>query len=311
MNKLSLFDLHCDTAYEMHRQGQPLLGNDLTVSLENSEKFEPYVQVMALWTAQDLSDEDGWRAFEAMHKNLFNDPSVVSKRAIVRTCGAELRTSEKPSLFLSVEDARILANDLSRVDRLYQCGVRILTPLWKGSTCIGGSHDTDEGLTEFGRRALLRALDLGMLLDISHASKRSAEEIFSLSGLQHKPVLASHSNAYEICPASRNLSRSQVLSILQSNGLIGLNLHTPFLKEGGDATLADLLPHIEYFLALGAQDHLALGCDMDGATMPKEIARISDLYALAELLLSRNYPESLVHKIFYWNAYQFATKYIL
>lgn len=310
MNKLALFDLHCDTAYEMYRQGQPLFHNSLTVSLESAEKFKPYVQVMALWTSQDLSDEEGFEAFEKMHHNLLCDPSVINGRANIVTAGSTLKDEVSASLFLSVEDARILSNDLSRVDLLYQRGVRIITPLWKGLTCIGGSHDTDKGLTEFGKLALTRAADLGMILDISHASRRSADEIIAISNTKQKPVIASHSNAYEICPASRNLSRYQAEEIIRSDGLIGLNLHTPFLKEEPNAVLNDILPHIEYFLSLGAEHHLALGCDMDGATMPREITSVSNLENLIELLLQRNYSQDLIHRIFYANAYRFAVKYL-
>ena len=58
--RLSLFDLHCDTACEMLAQGQELTENTLAVSLRRAEIFEQYVQVMAFWTDRRLDDEEGW-----------------------------------------------------------------------------------------------------------------------------------------------------------------------------------------------------------------------------------------------------------
>ena len=58
--ELSLFDLHCDTPYLMLRNSQPLFSNNLAVSLENARDFKRYTQVMALWTDNELTNEEGW-----------------------------------------------------------------------------------------------------------------------------------------------------------------------------------------------------------------------------------------------------------
>ena len=307
--KLSLFDLHCDTAYEMLRQKQPLQANTLAVSLSGASEFESYIQVMAHWTEQSLGDEEGWQAFEAILKNLQNDPAILSGKASIAT-SIPLLQKESATLLLSVEDARILCGKLERVDRLYASGIRILTPLWKGDTSIGGSHDTQNGLTEFGRSALTRAAKLGMILDISHASTQSAEEIFAIAKDLGRPVIASHSNAYEVCPVSRNLRRDQISKILQSGGIIGLNLHTPFLKEEGEVKASDLFLHIDYFLENGCEKSLALGCDMDGCRLPYDLPSIASLPHLAEEMLRHNYSEQLIQSIFYQNAYSFAQQYL-
>ena len=306
---LSLFDLHCDTAYEMRRRGQGLIQNKLAVSLQNAEKFERYAQVMALWTDHNLSDEEGFDACLAMLKNLQDDEAITSGRARIVTRMPH-ESENAAALILSVEDARILAGELARVDRLYDLGVRILTPLWKGLTCIGGSHDTDAGLTDFGRAAINRAISLGMIPDISHASVGSADEIFEIAERHHSPVIASHSNSYAVCPVSRNLRDRQVARILETDGIIGLNLHINFLTQNGQATVADLIPHVEHFLSLGAENALCLGCDMDGCTLPPDVSGIAELSRLAELMGRRNYPDLLIEKIFFENANRFIWKYI-
>lgn len=306
--RLSLFDLHCDTVYEMLRTGQSLTANTLAVSLDHARAFDAYTQVMAHWTDHSLDDETGWTQFLAMRKHLEADAAIQSGAARI-VADASDATSPSARLLLSVEDARILAGRIDRVDALYAHGVRILTPLWKGLTCIGGSHDTTEGLTAFGKVALDRACSLGMILDISHASEASADGIFEIAERYRRPVIASHSNAFAACPVSRNLRDRQVRRILASDGVIGLNLHTAFLRNGAQASMYDLFPHIDHFLSLGASDALCLGCDMDGCDLPPEIPNLSALPRLAEEMLKRNYPEALIQKIFFQNATNFANQY--
>jgi membrane dipeptidase len=207
--KLSLFDLHCDTAKRMLLQKEPLAHNSLHVSLDKASCFWRYVQVMALFTPSNLSDEEGWECIVNMWNNLRGDPAVQKGDAVIRT--NLIPSAPMPNFLLAQEDARILCNQLSRVDQLYSMGIRILTPLWKGNTCIGGAHDTNDGLSAFGKKAIARAITLGMIPDISHASEASANEIFEIATRASRPVIASHSNAYRICPVSRNLRDGQIL----------------------------------------------------------------------------------------------------
>ena len=306
---LSLFDWHCDTAGEMLRQKQALESNTLAVSLKNASVFERYVQVMAFWTPYNLSDEAGWEYYQAMYRNLKADPAIKSQKACLCT-SIPCQVSALPHLLLGVEDARILNNDIERLERLYADGIRILTLLWKGETCIGGSHDTNKGLTEFGKAVTRRAFAIGMLPDISHASVESARDVFEIAQEYHAPVIASHSNAYAVCPVSRNLRNDQVHAIVKSGGIIGLNLYQGFLKKEPPASAEALLPHIEHCLSLGASDALCLGGDMDGCDLPSDIPTLAQLPLLAELMLRHNYSEQLVRSIFYENAFRFAQRYL-
>lgn len=307
---LSLFDWHCDTANEMLQRNQPLTHNQLAVSLENANAFSNYVQVMALWTDHRLSDEEGWERYNAMLKNLKADPALKKKSAILSPISPST-PSKIPHLILGVEDARILNEQIERLDKLHSDGVRVLTLLWKGETCIGGSHDTDTGLTAFGKQVLRRAIELGILPDISHASVASAQNVFDIAGELHSPVIASHSNAYDVCPVSRNLRNNQITAILKSGGIIGLNLYQGFLKSNCHAHAEDLLPHIEHFLSLGAEHALCLGGDMDGCDLPEDIPTLKELPLLAEILLKHNYSEELIHAIFFENAFRFAKKHLI
>ena len=301
-----LFDLHCDTAFEMEKRGESLTENNLAVSLTHAKEISPYVQVMAFWTPQTLSDEAGWQAFLRVYHHFMDDPAVKAQRVRI---GSYSASDGRPTLLFSIEDGRILAGDLSRLNTLHALGVRIFTPFWAGENILGGAHDTDKGLSPFGRESLQKALALGMIPDLSHASVASAREILSLAEAAERPVIASHSNAYDLCPASRNLHREELQRIISCGGLIGLNLHKPFLSADGDATLSDLLRQIDYFLEHGAEKNLALGGDLDGSTPIPEIQTVGDYQKLWERLLHEGFPTSIVNDLFFGNASRFAESY--
>ena len=306
--KLSLFDLHADTAWAMYQTKQPLGSNTLAVSLDKAQKYERYVQTMALWTSPRLSNEDGYLELLKTAENLKNDPALTGGDAELCTSCLP-RTSKKASLVLSVEDARVLDGHIERVAELAALGVKSVIPMWSGETCMGGSHNTSIGLTEFGKRAAKEMLAHGMVLDISHASIETSNDIFEICAAHNAPVIASHSNAYPVCPVSRNLADWQTRAILASGGIIGLNLYRAFLEKDGNATLDTILSHIEHFLSLGAENALALGCDMDGAELLSEIPDLSHLDRLAEHLLAHGYAQSFLDALFFENAYRFAQKY--
>lgn len=305
---LSLFDLHCDTACKMLDRGQPLRSNSLAVSLDKASVYEQYIQIMAFWTDSRLDNESGWERLKELYANLCADTSVAEGSAKLCTSCPE----RKPgiSLLLGLEDARVLNGKTERIEDLYRMGIRIITPLWSGTTCVGGSHNTRDGLTDFGKEALRQALQLGMLPDISHASEQSADDLFLLANDLNRPVIASHSNAFDICPVSRNLHRNQLRQLLACGGIVGLNLYRRFLTQAETATMEDVLRHIEFFLEQGAEHALCLGCDMDGADLLPELGDLSALPRLAELLL-RYYPDSLVQSVFFENAFHFAERYLI
>ena len=189
--------------------------------------------------------------------------------------------------------------------------MRILTPLWKGETCIGGSFDTDAGLTDFGKDVIRKCIELGIVPDISHASIKSADDIFDISS-GSSPVIASHSSSYTIFEHPRNLTDSQFCSVRESGGLVGVNLYTEAL--GLDARsdgIPTILEHIEHYLSLGGEDCVCFGCDFDGAQTPKDIPDVSYIYLFADEMSKLNYSESLIKKIFYENVNNFILKNIM
>lgn len=305
---MKLFDLHCDTATRLRSEHQSLTENTLHISLSAARSLESYAQVMAVWTDARLSDASGYTRFFEVVKNLRREISQASELVALVEDAETLSTalaSGKMAMILSVEDARILEGDLSRLDVLRAEGVRTLTLNWSGVTCIGGAHDTDVGLSDFGRDAVERCFDIGIVPDVSHCSRRGTVEVIALARERSLPIIASHSDSYAQNPHTRNLRNEDFLAIRELRGLVGINLCPTHLRNGGDATLCDVIRHIEHYLSLGGENVLAMGCDLDGTSLPRGFSGLSDIPSIAEELARLNYSNTLIERITYGNALDF------
>ena len=192
--------------------------------------------------------------------------------------------------------------------------MKILTLTWKGDSVIGGAYDTDTALTEFGERVVNECFDLGIIVDISHSSRRTAQRVFELNDNRF-PIIASHSNSYSVFPHQRNLTDDEIKKIIDCYGLIGINLYYKHLgleqNSSERVALDRIFEHIDRILSLGGENTLCLGCDFDGADTPRCLKTISDLYKIADIMLSKGYNDTIVKKIFWDNANNFANKNLL
>jgi membrane dipeptidase len=260
----------------------------LHVSLQQLAAFERAVLTFAFWSDRRLTDEAAWDFYRAM------------RRDTAEKCAA---LPASVSLIYSMEDARPLARRTEeRLDILWRDGVRILTPLWRGVTSLGGSYDTDRPLSPLGVEVVRAAMERGFLLDLSHASRESAHEILALADASGVPVCASHSDFYSVCPHPRNLTDEEALGIARRGGIIGLSFVPSHL--GGDESIHALLRHIRHGLSLGLAKHMALGSDYDGTDrLPRGMSHgVTDLPALAQGFRQAGLPEGLLEDLFYKNA---------
>ncbi len=308
---LSLSDLHCDTLYEIFAKQKSVNDPSLAVSLDPLavHPYQKHTQVTAIWSDSSLSDEDSFlqcvsileqlqehRIFDCFYRGVGN---------------ASFFLEQSKAFLLGVEDARLLSGEISRLTFLHQKGVRILTLLWKGVSCIGGAYDTDRGLTAFGKEVVTCSTELGIVCDISHASIRSAYDTIEMAN--GAPVIASHSDSFSVYPHPRNITDSLFSDIKQTGGLVGINLYDVHLgMHALRGTATDMiLRHIDHFLSIGGEDVICFGCDFDGAQTPLEYQHPEDLYSLSNEMVRRGYSERVIQKIFWKNADRFIMKHII
>lgn len=314
---LRLFDLHCDTLYECNKQNKSLVSNDLNLSLKRLSEYERFCQVLAMWSDPKDSEDENYRNFFMARELLARQLSEAEKLGIsVRLCQdshtlAEAEDQGSMAVMLAVEGGRLLRDDISRLDNLYEAGVRFLTLVWNKTCKIGGAHDSDEGLTDFGREVVLRCFELGIIPDVSHASAKMTNEVLEMCEKSGKVCVATHSNSYAVRNHRRNLDDASFRRISRLGGIVGISLAPNHLTSGDKCTIDDIVAHIERYLSLGGEDTVCLGCDLDGVGhLPEGIDNVSDLYKIADKLAQNNYNEILIDKIFYANARNFISLWL-
>jgi len=211
---------------------------------------------------------------------------------------------------LHMEGAEAIDRDLEALDVFYQAGLRSLGPVWSRPTIFGhgvpfrypSTGDTGPGLTEDGKRLVKACDSLGIAIDLSHMTEKGFWDVAKLST---KPLIASHSNAYAICPHSRNLTDKQLAAIAASGGIVGLNFATCFLRpdgqRGADTPLDVMLKHLDHLIERLGVEHVGLGSDFDGAMIPDGIGDVTGLPALVAAMRTHGYDEATIARLCHKN----------
>lgn len=310
---MKFFDLHCDTADVIFFDNKELYSNDCHVSLEKAAGFDKYVQLFAVFTSDTFTDSEGYEYFLKIREKFLSECEKNGVRMIYTAEDLEEfeASDEKLAAVLTVEDSRILDGKLERIQELYDLGVRVMTLLWGGDTSIGGSHNTENGLTEFGRAAVEEMAKVGIIPDISHASFKSADEIMDICEKYGVSPIATHMNSYSVCPVSRNLTDDRFLRLTKLGGIAGVSLCPPHLKEGCEEseslTLDSIAPHFKHYSDL-ANSRVCFGCDMDGTNLPMDISGLDGIPDALKLLEKAGFTKEQLENIAYNTAYSFMKK---
>ncbi len=207
---------------------------------------------------------------------------------------------------LHIEGAEMIDPDLKMLDVLYQAGLRSIGPVWSRSNIFGhgvpfrfpSPPDIGPGLTEKGRELVRACNKLRILIDLSHLNEQGFWDVAACSDA---PLVASHSNVHALTPHSRNLTDRQLDAIRETDGFVGVNFGTMFIRADGrkdpDTKLDELVRHIDYLVDRIGLDRVGLGSDFDGTTVPTALSDVSRLPALVDVLKSRGYDDAAVRKI--------------
>jgi membrane dipeptidase len=154
---------------------------------------------------------------------------------------------KKLGCMIGVEGGHMIEDNLNYLDALYKRGVRYMTLTWNNSTSWATSaadetHKKDslshKGLTDFGKQVVKRMNELGMIVDLSHVGEQTFWDAINTTT---KPVIASHSNAYALCPVPRNLKDDQIKAIGKNGGVIHINFYSGFVDSNYNKRKADFL----------------------------------------------------------------------
>ena len=139
------------------------------------------------------------------------------------------------SCMIGLEGGHAIENDLLKLEKLYDRGMRYLGVTWNNSNdwATSAKDETQKrdslefiGLSEFGKEVIRKCNDLGIMIDISHAGDQTVKDILQIS---NKPIIASHSSVYNICPHYRNLKDDQMYAIKKNGGVIFINSYPGYI----------------------------------------------------------------------------------
>jgi membrane dipeptidase len=204
------------------------------------------------------------------------------------------------------EGAEAIDPGLDALDLWHAAGLRSLGPVWSRSNAFGhgvpfafpASPDTGPGLTAAGHALVRRCAELGIAVDLSHLNEAG---FWDVARIDAAPLIASHSGVHALAAATRNLTDAQLDAIGASGGLVGIVFAAPFLRADGrddaDTPLATLVAHVRYAADRIGVEHVALGSDFDGATIPAELGDAAGLPRLLDALAAAGFAEAELRAI--------------
>jgi len=224
----------------------------------------------------------------------------------------------KIAVMRSVEGAHHLNGNLDNVEVFFERGVchMIVPHLYPNEACenvdcfqsmaalrkvgcFSKKFNLDTGLTPFGCEVVDRMLELGMLVDMCHATPRCRAEILERARRYpvKRPIVMSHVGVHELAPHPINPTPQEIHDIAETGGVIGIIALRDLLKlpEQRDG-LNIILETVEYLIKHGGDDVVAFGSDFDGFTGPPRDFKSPRDYEHLRKLLRIRYGEERAAK---------------
>jgi membrane dipeptidase len=223
------------------------------VNLPNMEEGGLDVAFFIVYTGQGELNEEGYdkayenamRKFKAIHK-LTKD--IAPERIGLAVSSEEARAiygSGKKVAMIGVENAYPLGTDISRVKQFYDLGARYMSLSHNGHSQFCDSNTGEEdtvwlhnGVSDLGKEVIKEMNKWGIMIDVSHPSKKSMKDMIALS---KAPIIASHSSARALCNHSRNLDDEQLEWMKENGGVVQTVAFSAYVNTEKDKKYKDEL----------------------------------------------------------------------
>ena len=239
---------------------------------------------------------------------------------VVKVCNAsEIEAAKQHGHvgFLPTVEHLAIGNELQRLDVLYNSGIRLAGLTYRRRNYIGDGHleRNDGGLSVFGMEVVHRMNELGMVIDLSHASFRTAMDAIEASQF---PVAFSHDGSYTLgqqqgggeYAEGRLRKDEELIACARNGGIVGVTVQPSVIRSwGGELSIEDLLDHYDYLVKLLGIDHVAIGTDssvgMRGPGAIRGLESPAEGKNIIRGLVSRGYSDADIMKIAGGNALSF------
>lgn len=300
----TVVDTHCDTILWMMR-GERRLGERSAkghLDLPRLREGGVAAQFFAVYIEPQYKPDRGLeRALEVIDV-LFRELAAHPDQAELALSVADIhriRALGKVAAVLAIEGGEAVGHNLANLRILHRLGLRSLGLVWNQRNLIAdgiAERRTGGGLTTFGVDVVRECNSLGIVVDVSHLTDPGFAHVADTC---QGPFIASHSNARAVCDHPRNLTDDQIKALAKSGGVMGLNFAPNFVNSAApkDATLDDLLDHLDHIVALVGPDHVGLGSDFDGiGATPKGLEDATTFPRITQRLVDRGYSDADIVK---------------
>lgn len=243
-----------------------------------------------------LEQIDVIKRYVSKYSNTFQ--SVTSSTEIM-----DAFKNGKLGSLIGVEGGHSIDSSLATLRMFYELGVRYMTITHSCNTPWADNWkvDTDEeepehnGITHFGKIIIKEMNRLGMLIDLSHVSHKTMDDVLNVT---KAPVIFSHSSAFDICNHYRNVQDDILKKVKTNNGIVMVNFYNDYVACNPIANLSIIADHIDYIKNVSGVDHVGIGSDYDGVPrLPEGLEDVSKFPYLFEELLKRGWEEEDLKKL--------------
>lgn len=295
---IEVVDLHVDVGDAVHRRGLTFASPDFDANADRLLRGHVTTLVAPLFVpeAQALPTEQVLREYDAIDLDL--------RRAIETSAW-------KGDVILGFEGADGFADDPGALAPWVQRGACLIGLVHRRSNALGGasqepaSVERRRGLSDRGRAVAAKALDVGMILDVAHASDETFDDLAALAEARGRAFVDSHTGARALVDIERNLDDAKMARVARSGGVVAIDVHGGHVASvpGEAPTLDDVAAHVAHAIAVAGPDHVALGSDLAGSIEAPAGADGAALFpSLAVALERRGISLPVVNAVFHGNA---------
>ena len=164
---------------------------------------------------------------------------------------------ERIGLMLALEGVEPFGYEVATADLFWELGLRMAGLTWNRRNPFADGAADEGGLSGLGRRLVARFAELGVILDLAHASPQLFNECL---GSYEGRVCVTHAGCRAVNETPRNLSDEQLRELAARDGIFGLMLH-PLTVDPGEPTIARVVDHLDHAASVMGPEHLCLGGD--------------------------------------------------
>ena len=239
-------DSHIDIPFDYMINPEHDPGNDTDMQVDFQKMLKGNLDggFFIVYVGQSELSKNGYQEakekaiikFNAINKMVEKYPNKI---VLVKSPEEVYEAKRNKKLFaaIGIENGYVIGEDIELLKYYYDLGARYMTLSHIGHNQISDSSlpkkslkneiEMHGGLSDFGKITIKKMNELGMMIDISHVSDKSALQAIRLS---HHPVIASHSGARSVANHPRNIPDNIIKEIAKKGGVVQVVAFSSYVK---------------------------------------------------------------------------------